>query len=87
MVERLLAQDSVNAMDMGSFSQGTEINPSSIPAIAAMVSRSGHVRALVINLGMRTNGGPPARICGESVARFHEHLPNRLPESGVHSAG
>src|SRR5688572_6338476 len=51
MVERLLDQDSVNATDMNSFGVGQELNPSSFPAISAMVSRSGNMRALVIDLG------------------------------------
>ncbi|RYZ05955.1 MAG: DUF4062 domain-containing protein [Myxococcales bacterium] len=51
MVERVLAQDSVNATDMVSFGSGQEINPSSMSEIANMVSRAGNSRAMVIDLG------------------------------------
>jgi hypothetical protein len=52
MAERLLDQDSVNATDMNHFGEGgAEINPSSMGNITEMVSRSGHVRALVVDLG------------------------------------
>jgi hypothetical protein len=51
MVERVLAQDAVNATDMAFFGRGQELNPSSIPEIAKMVSRTGRARALVIDLG------------------------------------
>ena len=51
MVERLLAQDAVNATDMGSFGIGTELNPSSLDTIVDMVHRAGNVKALIVDLG------------------------------------
>jgi hypothetical protein len=51
MVNRVLAQTSVDAGDMVGFGEGTDLNDSTIGGIKSMVAGAGSTRAIVVDLG------------------------------------
>jgi len=51
MVDRVLVQTSVNALEMGGFGQGRRLEDSTIGSIKGMVKGAGSTRAIVIDLG------------------------------------